>query len=67
MNPHQDYYDAVTKMEQAGVDEDYIIGWESGYWLNPEREEQRVTEAYEAGYEKGKAKDPTGFEAWIKK
>ncbi|WJW74331.1 hypothetical protein QVG61_07325 [Thiohalobacter sp. IOR34] len=66
MNPHQDYYDAVKKMEEAGVDPDYIIGWQSGYWLDPEREEQRVTEAYEAGYEKGKAKDASGYEAWIK-
>lgn len=67
MNPHQAYYDAVTKMEEAGVDREFIQGWQSGYWLNPEREEQRVTDAYKAGYEKGLEKDPTGFEDWIKK
>jgi len=67
MNPHQAYYDAVTKMEEAGVDNEYIQGWQSGYWLNPEREEQRITDAYKAGYEKGKEKDPTGFEEWVKK
>jgi len=76
MNPHQDYYDAVKKMEEAGVHPDYIIGWQSGYWLNPEREEQRVTEAYEAGYAKeayeagyakGKEKDASGYEEWVQK
>lgn len=67
MNPHQDYYDAVSKMEEAGVSKDYIIGWQSGYWLNPEIEEQRTSDAYEAGYEKGKAKDASGFEEWAGK
>ncbi len=61
------YYEAVDKMEKAGVDPDYIIGWQCGYWLNPEREEQRVTEAYSAGYEDGKAKNPDNYSAWIKK
>ena len=36
---NQDYYNAVTKMEQAGVDPEYIVGWEGGYVLNPPREE----------------------------
>ena len=40
---NQDYYNAVTKMEEAGVDPEYIVGWEGGYVLNPPREEQRVT------------------------
>jgi len=31
------------------------------------REEQRLNDAYKAGYEKGKEKDATGFEAWKKK
>ncbi|RMG28290.1 MAG: hypothetical protein D6721_08755 [Gammaproteobacteria bacterium] len=66
-NPYQDYYDATVEMEKAGVDEEYIIGWQSGYWLNPPREEQRVTEAYLAGYEKGKKKDLSGYQDWIKK
>ncbi len=63
----QDYYDTTVKMEQAGVDEDYIIGWQCGYVLNPKREEQRLTEAYEAGYEKGKARATDGYEEWIRK
>lgn len=61
------YYDAITAMEKAGVDPEYINGWASGYMLNPKREEQRATPAYEAGYEKGLAKDPKGFESWVKK
>ena len=62
----QDYYDTTVKMEQAGVDQDFIIGWQCGYLLNPMREEQRVTDAYEAGYEKGKARETDGFDEWIK-
>jgi hypothetical protein len=64
MNP---YYDAITKMEKAGVDPEYISGWASAYYLNPKREEQRVNDAYNAGYEKGLEKDASGFESWVKK
>ena len=63
----QTYYDAVTKMEQAGVDEQYMIGWMEGYLRNPKVEEQRLTEAYEAGYEDGEGKVADNFESWIKK
>ena len=63
---NQDYYNAVTKMEEAGVDPEYIVGWEGGYVLNPPREEQRVTEAYEAGYEDGKEKNADNFSKWAK-
>lgn len=61
------YYEAIDKMEKAGVDAEYISGWASAYYLNPMREEQRQNDAYTAGYEKGKAKDASGFEAWKKK
>jgi hypothetical protein len=64
MNP---YYDAITNMEKAGVDPEYISGWASAYYLNPKREEQRVNDAYNAGYEKGMEKDASGFESWVKK
>jgi hypothetical protein len=57
---NQDYYNAITKMEEAGVDP------EGGYVLNPPREEQRVTEAYEAGYEDGKEKNADNFSSWVK-
>ena len=50
---NQSYYDAVTKMEGMNVNEEYIQGWQAGFLQNPKREEQRVTEAYEAGYTDG--------------
>jgi len=61
------YYDAIAKMEKAGVDPNYIQGWAGAYYHNPLREEQRLNDAYTAGYEKGQAHDATGFEAWVKK
>jgi hypothetical protein len=63
---NQQYYDAVTKMEKMGVDPEYIQGWQGGYLLNPEREEQRVTEAYSAGYEDGKERNTDNFSEWVK-
>ena len=63
---NQEYYDAVTKMEDMGVDAEYVQGWQGGYLLNPEREEQRVTEAYSAGYEDGKAHNMDIFGHWKK-
>ncbi|MGV6852608.1 MAG: Alvin_2107 family globule sulfur oxidation protein [bacterium] len=60
------YYDTVDKMEKAGVDAEYILGWQCGYWLNPEREEQRLTEAYEAGFAAGKDKSDEGYQEWVK-
>ena len=48
------YYETVDKLEKMGIDPDYIQGWMGGFLGNPAREEQRVTEAYEAGYEDGR-------------
>ena len=45
------YYETVDHLEKLGIDQDYIQGWVGGYLRNPEREEQRVTDAYKAGYE----------------
>jgi hypothetical protein len=61
------YYEASDKMEKLGVEPEYIIGWQGGYLLMPEREEQRVTEAYEAGYADGKERNTENFENWVKK
>lgn len=60
------YHDAIDKMEKAGVDRDYISGWALGYMEAPEREEQRATEAYEAGYNDGKEKNDGNFQDWVK-
>lgn len=61
----QTYYDAVTKMEGLGCSEEYIQGWQAGYLQNPKREEQRVTEEYEAGYADGEAKETSNFDKHV--
>lgn len=61
------YYDAVTKMEKAGVDPEYINGWQCGFLVNPKREEQRLNDAYNAGYEDGASKNADNFSSWVKK
>lgn len=58
------YYDAVTKMEQSNINEQYMLGWMSGYLHNPKVEEQRVTDAYEAGYEDGHEKNLENLDNW---
>ena len=63
----QNYYDFTTKMEKESVNADYIEGWQSGYVLNPPREEQRSSEAYDAGYEHGEARDTDSYQDWLKK
>jgi len=64
---NQDYYAAIDKMEKANVSREYVIGWASGYLQNPKREEQRVNEAYEAGYNDGEAKNADNFTVWVGK
>lgn len=61
------YYDTVDKLEKAGVDREYINGWACGWLHNPKREEQRLTDAYNAGYEDGYAKNTDHMNDWIKK
>lgn len=60
------YYEIIDKMEKSGVDQEYIQGWIGGYLQNPKREEQRITDAYEAGYEAGENRDASGFHEWVK-
>jgi hypothetical protein len=62
----QFYYNAVDKMQKMQVDSEYVHGWIGGYMGNPKREEQRITEAYEAGYEDGEGSDVSKFDAWAK-
>ena len=61
---NQAYRDAVTKMEELKVKPEYILGWQGGFLGHPKREEQRVTEAYEAGYEDGEEKLTENFSNW---
>lgn len=63
---NQEYYDAVTKMEEMGVDVEYVQGWQGGYVHNPIREEQRLTEAYSAGFEDGQERSTDNFGKWAK-
>lgn len=60
------YYETVDRMEKRNVDPEYIQGWVGGFLKNPRREEQRVTEAYDAGYEDGENGNGDGFERWVR-
>jgi hypothetical protein len=55
------YYESVKKMEEMGVNDNYIQGWGAGFLNNPEIEEQRRTKEYEAGYEDGGEKLTENF------
>ena len=60
----QNYRDATTEMEKLDVNEEYIIGWQGGYLGHPEREEQLLNEAYEAGRADGQGKTTENFNNW---
>ena len=61
------YHTTCTKIDEQNADPDYLLGWQGGYLGHPEREEQRVTEAYTAGYADGREKTLNNVEKWIKK
>lgn len=61
------YYDTITKLEKMGTDPEYINGWIGGFMHNPKREEQRVTETYEAGYNDGENKSTDNAEKYVNK
>lgn len=61
------YYDAIDQMQRKHVDPDYINGWVCGYLHSPKREEQRLNDAYEAGYAHGLERNAAGFDAWLTK
>ncbi len=61
------YYDTIKSMEKSGVDAEYVNGWACGFLHNPKREEQRLNDAYDAGYNDGTAQKTDGFKAWMKK
>ncbi len=62
---NQAYRDATTKMEEAKVQSEYILGWQGGFLGHPMREEQRLTDAYEAGYEAGQAGNTDDMGDWL--
>lgn len=62
---NQQYYEAVVAMEKAGTDSEFVQGWQNGYLHNPLREEQRLNEAYEAGYAAGKSHDLEAYKDWV--
>lgn len=62
---HQLYRRTIVEMESKHVDREYVQGWIGGFMGNPKREEQRVTEAYEQGYEDGRSQNTTNYERWI--
>jgi hypothetical protein len=51
-------------MQTIGVERNYMLGWIGGYMGNPKIEEQRATEAYEAGYEDGENTNTDDFSNW---
>ncbi len=62
---NQAYRDAVTQMEEMKLQQEYILGWQGGFLGHPQREEQRLTEAYEAGYADGNEKSTANFANWV--
>ena len=60
---HQ-YHETIKKLEETNTDREYILGWIGGYFHNPQREEQRVTEAYSAGYTDGENGDTANADTW---
>jgi hypothetical protein len=53
---NDEYFKKVSELEEMGVSDDYIIGWQTGYQNSPKVEEQSLSDAYEAGYEDGEKK-----------
>lgn len=60
------YYETIDKLEKAGVQSEYIQGWVGGFLGNPKREEQRLTDAYTAGYGDGENKSTNNAGDWKK-
>lgn len=59
------YHSTLKAMSDAGVSAEYYHGWASGALRNTPLEEQRVTDAYTAGYEHGKNGDTESYKGFI--
>jgi hypothetical protein len=62
---NQIYREATTEMESTNVQLEYILGWQGGFLGHPLREEQRLNDAYQAGYDDGSAKITKNFSNWV--
>lgn len=62
---NQTYRETTTKMEEMKVNPEYVLGWQGGFLGHPMREEQRLNEAYEAGYQDGSEKSTDNFASWV--
>ncbi|MFC1664717.1 hypothetical protein ACFL17_03710 [Pseudomonadota bacterium] len=60
------YYDTIENLENLNTDREYIDGWIGGFLGNPLREEQRITDAYTAGYADGRKKITENAGTWQK-
>ena len=49
-----DFFHFFEWVDMLGVALVFVQGWVGGYLGNPEREEQRVSDAYKAGYQDGR-------------
>ena len=62
---NKEYYDAINEMQKHRVAKAYMHGWSGGFLGNPKLEEQRLTEAYQAGYADGANRVTDNFQAWV--
>lgn len=62
---YQLYHKTIIEMEKKKVNAEYIQGWIGGFMGNPKREKQRVTEAYDAGFEDGANQETSKYGDWI--
>ena len=60
------YREHVEVMEKAGTDPEYVQGWQGGFLINPIREEQRVNDTYNAGYEDGTERNMDNYKNFTK-
>jgi len=58
------YYETIDSMEKGNVSQDYVTGWATGFLRGPKVEEQRITDAYDAGYQDGMDQKTDGFASW---
>ena len=63
---NETYRNAIVQMEEQGVQDEYILGWQGGFLGHPPREETRTTDAYDAGDEDRQEKNLANIGNWKK-